>query len=154
MNFRFLPALLVFLAVVMLGCGGSSSSAAPTATAPAAGAPAGGGALTADELYGACRARVEGASTPGECNADSGCARAGCSQEVCVPVSAVAEIQTTCERLPCFQTLDTCGCHQGTCTWTLKDPAIPLKPLPVLDPAGTAPATAPPADARPGDAPQ
>lgn len=136
--------MLAFLAFAVLvgvpGCHTGASASAPVATAPATGAPAGGGVLTAAELYGACEERVEGASTPGECSSDSGCSKAGCSQEVCVPTKAVAEIMTTCERLPCFQTLDTCGCHAGLCTWTLKAEIPAFTPLPVLDPApGAAP---------------
>lgn len=75
-----------------------------------------------------CKERVEGASTPGECATAADCARAGCSQEVCVPATAAGDVMTTCEILPCFQMLDTCGCHEGVCAWTFREPAP--RPLP------------------------
>ena len=82
-----------------------------------------------------CQDRVEGASSPGECAVDADCARAGCSQEVCVSAKAAGDISTTCERLPCFTALDACGCHDGICSWTTKAPALPLRSLPVPPPA-------------------
>ena len=46
-----------------------------------------------------------------------------------MPAAAAADIITTCERLPCFQRLDTCGCHEGVCSWTVKDgPTLTLLP--------------------------
>ncbi len=145
---NFVSAFALFLA-----CSGTAAPALPTAVAPAVGTPAGGGALSAAALYGACQARVEGSSTPDECHTDSDCARAGCSQEVCVSARRVSEVQSTCERLPCFTTLDTCGCHEGICSWTLKEPEGLLKsPLPGAPmvpeaaPAGAAPAV--PADVQ------
>ncbi|GDX81573.1 hypothetical protein LBMAG42_33840 [Deltaproteobacteria bacterium] len=68
----------------------------------------------------ACRQRVEGTSTDGECKSDADCARAGCSQEVCVSATVAPTLNTTCEKLPCFAELDTCGCVSGTCSWTWK----------------------------------
>lgn len=68
----------------------------------------------------ACRQRVEGTSTEGECKVDADCARAGCSQEVCVTAAAAPTLNTTCEKLPCFAELNTCGCVAGTCSWTWK----------------------------------
>lgn len=145
----------------LLGCSGPTSPVA-VAVAPALGTPAGGGALTAEQLYGACEARVEGSSAPGECHTDSDCARAGCSQEVCVPARLVADVQSTCERLPCFTTLDTCGCHEGICSWTLKEPDGSLKtrlpggpgstPVDPVDPA-TAPLADPAVPAAPAEIP-
>ena len=123
-----LTAALLF---VLVGCSGAGSpSLTPVATAPAVGTAAGGGALSPDQLYGACEARVEGTSTPGECHTDSDCSRAGCSQEVCVATREVAEVMSTCERLPCFNTLDACGCHEGLCTWTLKAGESALRTIP------------------------
>jgi eight-cysteine-cluster-containing protein len=124
----------------LLGCSGPTSPVA-VAVAPELGTPAGGGSLTAEQLYGACEARVEGSSAPGECHTDSDCARAGCSQEVCVPARLVADVQSTCERLPCFTTLDTCGCHEGICTWTLKEPDGSLKTRLPGGPGSVVPAT-------------
>lgn len=132
----------------LLGCSGPTSPVA-VAVAPALGTPAGGGALTAEQLYGACEARVEGSSAPGECHTDSDCARAGCSQEVCVPARLVADVQSTCERLPCFATLDTCGCHEGICTWTLKEPDGSLKTRLPGGPGSVVPATDAPAETEP-----
>ena len=81
--------------------------------------------LGAEQLYAACRDRVEGAQVPGECLADTDCAPAGCSQEVCVPAAKAPDVVTTCEILPCFSVLDACGCHDAQCSWTLKEPAPP-----------------------------
>jgi len=151
-----------FALLLLVGCSGAASpSPTPVATAPAVGTAAGGGALTASQLYGACEARVEGSSTPGECHTDTDCARAGCSQEVCVPAREVAEVMSTCERLPCFNTLDACGCHDGLCTWTLKEAEGALRTIPggpgSEGVAPTAPATEPaptePAPAAPAPAP-
>ena len=68
-----------------------------------------------------CRARVEGASTAGECATDGECATAGCSAEVCVARVRVADVMTACEVQPCFAALEACGCHAGLCTWTIRD---------------------------------
>lgn len=149
-----------FAFLFLVACSGAASpSPTPVATAPEVGTAAGGGALTAAELYGACEARVEGSSTPGECHTDADCSRAGCSQEVCVPTREAAEVMSTCERLPCFNTLDTCGCHEGLCTWTLKEAAGALRTIPggpgsdavapVAPAAGTEPAPAEPTPAAP-----
>jgi eight-cysteine-cluster-containing protein len=84
---------------------------------PAGGSPA--------DLYGACKERVEGTEKAGtekagECTTDADCGKAGCSGEVCVAKSQVANVITTCDVQPCFAVLDTCGCAAGLCTWTLK----------------------------------
>lgn len=108
----------------------------PATTAPAAGstlilgeADANGnetvlspGATTTDPaaLYAGCRARVEGVETDGECKVDADCARAGCSQEVCVPASVAVNVTTLCDVQPCFAVLDACGCVSGHCSWSLK----------------------------------
>lgn len=149
----FVPALVASL----LGCaGGPSTADLPAADAPAATpptdvekigdapiAPADGVAtadgtpldapVTPESLYGACRERVEGVETAGECTTDADCAKVGCSQEVCVPAKLAGEIMTTCEVLPCFKALDTCGCNAGVCSWSLKSelPGLPGRlPLP------------------------
>ena len=85
---------------------------------------------TPAELYAECEQRVEGTQQAGECTTDADCARAGCSQEVCVTASAAADVMTTCEIKPCFQVLDTCGCHDGVCSWTLKAEAPKGRTIP------------------------
>lgn len=65
------------------------------------------------------RDRLEGQEAAGECSADSECAPAGCSQEVCMP--AGAEVTTTCEVLPVYTILDACGCVDTKCQWSLKE---------------------------------
>ena len=55
----------------------------------------------------------------GGCSSDADCVRAGCSSQLCVPVSQANETVTTCEYLPeyaCF-TQTTCGCVEGRCSW-------------------------------------
>jgi len=73
----------------------------------------------ASALFEECRTRVEGREKDGECQSDDDCSRAGCSSEVCVTTSLAAEVMTTCEVLPCFAVLDTCGCVEGRCSWSL-----------------------------------
>lgn len=91
---------------------------------PAKGPPKFGGNIdvTADPVaaYNMYRDRLEGPEAEGECSADADCARAGCSSEVCVPADRAAEINTTCEVLPVFTVLDTCGCIESRCSWTVK----------------------------------
>lgn len=77
-------------------------------------------APTPASLYGLCRARVEGPEAPAECTTDAECGRTGCSQEVCAPIAKAGDVMTTCEILPCFRALDTCGCQEGVCSWSLK----------------------------------
>ncbi len=140
---------MIWMVALFLACGGAASpppstlvpvvSAAPAESANAAVAPQRdpNAPLTGADLYGQCRERVEGASTAGECSTDADCSKAGCSQEVCVAAAAVQAVKTTCERLLCFNALDTCGCHEGTCSWTVKEPDIQLRTLPV--PGGVRP---------------
>ncbi len=133
-------ALLVLGAWGWGGCAGTVGAAGSDVVSPelphaaARAAPAevavpgsGGGA----RLYEACRERVEGPSTPGECSSDADCVRTGCSQEVCVAASAAA-LATTCEILPCFQVLDACSCRDGFCSWSVKEEAPPGRRLPGL----------------------
>lgn len=106
---------------------------------------------TPEELYAACRERVEGMEKADECKVDADCASAGCGGEVCVTVAEKANVITTCEERPCFQVLDTCGCHEGKCTWTVKAEV----PAPTPGPAGALPPTAPaPAEPAPEPAPE
>jgi eight-cysteine-cluster-containing protein len=144
-----LGASLILLTI--LGCSGArttpaapEASPAPTpapeqvgsAPVPTAGegtlvsAPGGGEPASAEpartpaDLYAACRDRIEGPETDGECKSDADCVRAGCSQEVCAPSALAPEIVTTCEMLPCFKAVEACGCHDGRCTWTVRE-ALP-----------------------------
>ncbi len=119
---------------LVIGCADEDPPEAPPAEAPAEEAPKAEAPKTnvsaqTQALYDACGARVEGAQSAGECQADADCAPAGCSQELCVPLSvAAAGLNTPCDAEPCFQVLDACGCHEGMCTWTLKDAAAPTAP--------------------------
>lgn len=73
-------------------------------------------------MYEGCRDRVELPEAAGECTTDADCTKAGCSGEVCTTASAAASVMTACEAWDCFSVLDTCGCHDGVCGWTLKLP--------------------------------
>ena len=140
--------MIVFLAII-LACGGAASpppptlvpvvSAAPSETAASGVVPARdpNAPLTGADLYGQCRERVEGTSSAGECSTDADCSKAGCSQEVCVSAAAVKSVKTTCERLLCFNALDSCSCYEGMCSWTVKEPEFQLRTLPV--PGGVQP---------------
>ncbi len=72
-------------------------------------------------LYAECRDRVEGREKDGECSTDADCAPAGCSGEVCVTKTLAPEVMTTCEQRPCFTVLDTCGCVEGRCSWSVVE---------------------------------
>jgi len=93
-------------------------------------------ASTPAELYAECRDRVEGPEADGECTSDDDCVRVGCGSEVCTTVTAGADLVTTCEDRVCFHVLDTCGCHDGRCTWTLLDE---VPDLPTIQPLGEEP---------------
>lgn len=110
------------------------TAAAPTVPASAP-PPAAVDPTDPAALYGACRARVEGAESPGECTSDADCATAGCSGEVCTTTSAAAGVMTTCEVKACFSVLDRCGCVDGRCGWSLK---------PTVPPPGNGPVRLPP----------
>ncbi len=77
------------------------------------------------QAYAACRDRLELPEVAGECTTDADCSKAGCSQEVCVAAATAPDVMTTCEILPCFAALDTCGCQEGMCSWTLKSEMPP-----------------------------
>lgn len=122
-------------ATAPLDAASAPSDATPT-SAPSAASPV---SVSARDLYGACRERVEGRETAGECATDADCSRAGCSQEVCVSAAAAGSVITTCERTPCLTVLDTCGCVEGVCSWSLKEPAVPLRMRPVAAPPAGSP---------------
>jgi eight-cysteine-cluster-containing protein len=132
-----------FTLLLLLACSGGR----PAAESPAADPPVGSPPVNAEggpdqpastpggtpaDLYAACKDRVEGAGSAGECTTDADCVRTGCSSEVCVAKSA-GQGMSTCEVLPCFAALDTCGCHEGQCSWRLKAsvPTPGKLPLPV-----------------------
>lgn len=71
-------------------------------------------------LYAACRERVEGVGRDGECASAADCQPAGCSKEVCVSKTEASNTNTLCDVQPCFAVLDTCGCVDGRCTWSVK----------------------------------
>jgi len=125
---RVLPLFLV----LFTGCGAKSSATPePSPTEEPAPAPAPevkppepepvAEAPTPASLYAECQQRVEGKQAEGECEKDEDCKTAGCGQEVCVTAANAADVMTTCEAKLCFKVLDSCGCHDGQCTWTLKD---------------------------------
>ena len=90
-------------------------------------------ARTPEELYEACRDRVELPEEDGECETDEDCTRAGCGQEVCTTVAAAEDLMSSCEMRPCFEILDTCGCNEGRCTWSIKDEVPAREGRPLLD---------------------
>lgn len=109
----------------------------PVAAPPTSPTPLAEGATLANPaiftpraLYAACRDRVELPEAAGECSSDADCVRAGCGSELCVSAAAAKDLVGTCELPDCLSVLDSCGCNQGLCTWTLKLPVAP-KPLPV-----------------------
>lgn len=161
------------LTVLLVGCGGNKSSdpatpdvptpdpdihaqaepqpePTPTPTPPEPATDA--GTVTPMSLYEECKGRVEGPQAEGECTTDADCGKAGCSQEVCTTTAKAADLNTSCEKKPCFTVLEACGCHEGQCTWTLKDevPAMEVAPPPVpggsLPPSNRLPPTAPKGD--------
>lgn len=110
---------------------------------------------TPESLYAECQERLEGIpqwQKEGECTSDEDCVAVGCSTEVCT-TKVVAEQgpTTTCEAKLCYKVVDVCGCHDGMCTWTLKDelpemkqPGMPTKPGPKPLPPSRLPPSPPP----------
>jgi eight-cysteine-cluster-containing protein len=118
------PLLLLALSA----CGSLRPAPAPAPSLdpdPDPAAPPTAPETTPAALYAECASRVEGPEADGECSTDADCTRAGCGSEVCATTAAAADLMTTCEDRPCFAVLDTCGCHDGRCTWTLRAPASP-----------------------------
>ena len=84
-------------------------------------------------------ARIEGMGSAGECAADTDCATAGCSAEVCVAATRAPDIVTTCEILPIFAELKACTCQEGLCRWVHETGARTLgapRTLPGVPPLG------------------
>lgn len=135
----------VLLWLSMAACGGNGKKETeppmpPPAPAPAP-APAPTAVATPAELYAQCKDRMELPQAEGECKTDADCATAGCGGEVCTTVAAKAEVMTTCEERLCFKVVDTCGCHDGQCTWTLLD-KVPESQIPTT-PNNSLPPTTP-----------
>lgn len=101
---------------------------------------------TPQSLYEECFDRVEGRQAEGECTTDEDCVPVGCSKETCV-TKAVAEegAMSTCEDRLCFKVLDTCGCNEGQCSWSLKA-EVPEMVAPAKLPPTRLPPTPPPAE--------
>jgi eight-cysteine-cluster-containing protein len=118
-------ALLITLS--FLGCSTPSEPQSPSPEpAPPPVDPAASPASTADPqaLYDACGPAVEGPGEAGECSTDADCAAIGCSRELCVSqATAASGISTACIERPCHAVLDACGCVDGQCSWSLKDPS-------------------------------
>ena len=53
-----------------------------------------------------------------ECTVNSDCVAAGCSSQLCVPIS-LSDVVTTCEYLEEYDCLPLshCGCYEGKCGW-------------------------------------
>lgn len=121
------PLIAVATALALVACGGNGKKEPapkePVRQEQPAPAPAPAGGATPQELYEKCHDRMENPEEAGECKADADCATAGCQGEVCTTVPKSKEWNTACEQQPCFQVADTCGCHDGKCTWTLKKEA-------------------------------
>ncbi|MFT4626120.1 MAG: eight-cysteine-cluster-containing protein [Myxococcota bacterium] len=115
---RLLTTLLLLAA-----CGGTEATPEPAPEPEPAPAPAPEPApkATPQSLYEECGDRVEKPQAADECTTDDDCAKGGASLEVCTTTAGAADLMTTAEVKACFAVLDACGCHEGQCTWTLKD---------------------------------
>ena len=142
---RFLRAVVL---VVLGGCGRHEPPSGPPAVevtpaagdeaasetrAPPASEPSADAApVIADPqaLYEACRERVEGPEKAGECETDADCVAVGCSHEMCVAAASARGLASGCEIQPCFQVLESCGCQEGVCRWTVSESAgAPARPF-------------------------
>lgn len=58
-----------------------------------------------------------------ECSADSDCAAAGCSNQLCVNADKASEMITTCEYKEGYSCLrlTSCGCVNNKCAWLEND---------------------------------
>lgn len=111
------------LLFVVFACSSSPPSAVQPTVEPAPVQAVQPPSASAAELYAECREAVEGPTEAGECSADADCEAVGCSGEMCVTKEvAAAGIMSPCVERPCHAVLDTCGCVEGTCRWSLKSP--------------------------------
>lgn len=99
----------------------TASQATPDAAAPHAAAA----------LYASCEERLEGPEADGECSSDADCMATGCSSEVCTTKASAGDLMTTCEVLPCFSAVDSCGCVEGRCRWSLAEAVAAPKTIPL-----------------------
>lgn len=130
----------LFLAL-LVGCADDAPPPVPPPEPPAEKAPPPAPALdlpSPEKLYAMCEERVEQPQADGECTSDDDCTRSGCSGEVCTTVAGAEGMNTTCEGKLCFQVLDTCGCVEGQCRWSLLD-ALPPNAIPAPTDDGDAP---------------
>lgn len=117
----------LYAAAGLAALGSCGRSTPPVAPAAAPEAPPPAVPETPDAAYASCRERVEGPEAAGECDADADCGKTGCGGEVCTTTAEIPNVMTTCEDRACFAVLETCGCHGGRCTWTVR-PAEPAAP--------------------------
>ena len=136
----FRPSLLLLTAVSlsMVGCGDSDANATPEPEPVEVPKPAKAKKKaksakmkvknqTPQELYDECKERVEKPQKEGECKTDADCAKAGCSSEVCTTSKAAKNVMSACDARTCYQVLDTCGCNEGQCTWSIKSKTVKTK---------------------------
>lgn len=136
-----MPALLLLLGCVVAAVDPAPPSPAPPVDPVVAELPPSPPLLSPSELSPAIESRIEGPWTANECMVDTDCMTAGCASEVCVAGTRVREIITTCEVLPVFSELSSCGCQGGVCKWTRRPGARELGsprtlPVPVFGGGG------------------
>lgn len=133
-----MPLFIAAALALLVSC----RTASPPALSPEPGSPAAStrglpvpseaaGPLDPAAAYQACRERVEGPEQEGECKVDADCRVGGCSGEICAASGALDGWMSTCEILPCFQVLQSCGCQAGRCSWTVGAPD-PSRRLPAI----------------------
>lgn len=144
----FQSVLFLSFGLLLGGCrtpaAPTSGSEAPTAALPAMPAAPVPSTIDFHSAYDQCRERVEGPEADGECTSDADCQTGGCSGEVCATAASMEGYMGTCEVLPCFSILKSCGCIEGRCSWTVGAPD-PLDGAPaiVLPPRSELPGAAP-----------
>ncbi len=92
----------------------------PVVAAPAIEVPAAEPPSSSGDLLAACHDRMELPEADGECRSDADCGTIGCGGEVCAKAGTTG-LMFTCEDRPCFHVVEGCGCHDGRCTWSLKE---------------------------------
>ncbi len=147
----------LFVGLLLAACGGNAKKSTPDVPSddgvakepapepiPAEPAPT---EMTPRGLYDQCVDRVEQPQADGECTTDADCKTAGCGREVCTTTTEAANVMTTCDVKLCFSILETCGCNEGLCNWSLKTeiPAGQKLPTPPGGgPGGSLPPSLPP----------